>query len=439
MLAAIWLVATFASTVRLIGGFLLVGAIRRRAQTVSSPVPTTLLATLSSRLGLSTHVELLESSDVDVPVTAGWRRPAVLLPVGLASKLDDHALEIVLAHELVHIRRADYLWGIFQSVGDVLTAPSPGHQWLSREGRRLCEDACDDEVVALGIERTRYARMLESLAHWSRGKQLPAAVCAASRNLPARIRRLVSEVTDTPSRPALLGAGVLFCMAMAIACLGASLSAQRPPAGEGRNDQARTKPMLPFMFQPEATGVPFRIVGVEPSEQFAVEYITVASVYPKRIVSVQVGADVHPNGRTPADDLLFEMFGVRSAAMATNIEPGRSARLAVRFITAEESAEFRRATGIPELGMRLYPAVAAFEDGSSWVGGSPATVPPLTIPRALVSSVVPKPASGPSDVWTCYDPEAHQTSEGGVAPIREDPQRFVRCTNGRWVEIALGK
>ena len=192
--------------------------------------------------------------------------------------------------------------------------------------------------------------------------------------------------------------------------------------------------MLPFMFQPEATGVPFRILNVEPGESFAVDAITVMNIYPRRIVSLRVGADIRPNAMPPVDDVVL---GLRSASIPTSIEPGSTARISARFITPTDRAESEHSLGVEELGVNLYPAFASFEDGSSWVGGPLPLSPPLSIPRALISTIAPKPADGPNDIWTCYDAEAHQTSEGGVAVIREDPSRFVRCTNGRWVETTL--
>jgi hypothetical protein len=123
--------------------------------------------------------------------------------------------------------------------------------------------------------------------------------------------------------------------------------------------------------------------------------------------------------------------------VSAGIEPGSSSRVAVRFITAAEHAEFRRSLKVLDLGMSLYPAFASFEDGSSWLGISPPPSSPLTIPRVLISSTSPKPTFGATSVWTCYDAEAHQTSEGGVAAIREDPSHFVKCSNGRWVETKV--
>ncbi|WP_231603724.1 M56 family metallopeptidase [Neorhodopirellula pilleata] len=64
---------------------------------------------LSKKLGLRKHVKLGVSSEEIVPFVTGWASPVVVLPAGFGNWTSDR-LNVVLAHELIHIRRADLFW-----------------------------------------------------------------------------------------------------------------------------------------------------------------------------------------------------------------------------------------------------------------------------------------------------------------------------------------
>ena len=67
---------------------------------------------LALRTGLTRSVQLLVSALVEVPTVVGWLRPVVLVPVGALAGLSGEQLELLLLHELAHIRRHDYLVNI---------------------------------------------------------------------------------------------------------------------------------------------------------------------------------------------------------------------------------------------------------------------------------------------------------------------------------------
>ena len=69
-----------------------------------------------SRLGIGRAIRVFESAAVSVPAVIGWMRPIVLLPVSALSGLTPTQIEGILAHELAHIRRHDYLVNLAQSV-----------------------------------------------------------------------------------------------------------------------------------------------------------------------------------------------------------------------------------------------------------------------------------------------------------------------------------
>jgi beta-lactamase regulating signal transducer with metallopeptidase domain len=75
---------------------------------------------LMRRLHIGRAVRFLESTTVDVPTVIGWLRPVVLLPVSTLAGLTPQQVEAILAHELAHIRRHDYLVNLLQVVVETL-------------------------------------------------------------------------------------------------------------------------------------------------------------------------------------------------------------------------------------------------------------------------------------------------------------------------------
>ena len=90
-----------------------------KAQSVSASVSST-FEDVCSRLGVS-HCRILELPGLPSPATAYTWRPLVLIPEGLDLYLDSEQLTDVLYHELIHIRRLDFLWGTLgEIVGSLL-------------------------------------------------------------------------------------------------------------------------------------------------------------------------------------------------------------------------------------------------------------------------------------------------------------------------------
>src|SRR5262249_55976578 len=78
------------------------------------------LRRIAAALHLRRTIALLESAAVEVPTVIGWLRPVVLLPVASLSGLSTQQIEMVLAHELAHIRRHDFIVNLMQSVVETL-------------------------------------------------------------------------------------------------------------------------------------------------------------------------------------------------------------------------------------------------------------------------------------------------------------------------------
>jgi len=198
-----WLSGVLLLSARFLGGW---NAARRLPLKGVRPAPAALesvLARLRARLGVERRVILLESVRVNVPTALGVLRPAILLPFSSLTGLSPEAIEAVLAHELAHVRRHDYLVNLLQTAAETLLFYHPAVWWVSRRIRIERENCCDDLAVAATGDSRGYARALVVLEEIRAPRQATVgpAVAADGASLLRRIARLV-PVSSSPS-PAL--------------------------------------------------------------------------------------------------------------------------------------------------------------------------------------------------------------------------------------------
>jgi len=172
---------------------------RRMRLVATTAVPAELQAVfeaLRRRLGVARAVRLMHSALVQAPTVIGWLRPVVLVPASCLTGLSAMQIEAILAHELAHIRRHDYLVSVMQSVIETLLFYHPAVWWVSRQVRRERECCCDEMAVAVGGDRLAYARALSALEE--RRSYSPEFVLGANGGvLMMRIKRLLGCKEDS--------------------------------------------------------------------------------------------------------------------------------------------------------------------------------------------------------------------------------------------------
>ena len=215
LLAMVWLLGVTIFSARLTRGCWCVRNIRIRD---NEPVEAAWLETLNElrrRLGVSRPVRLLKSALVEVPTVIGWLRPVILLPATALGGLTPGQLEALLAHELAHVRRLDYLVNAFQCLVETLMFYHPVAWWISRCVREERENCCDDLVIKVCGDRLAYARALATM-EGLRGELPDLAFAASGGSLLNRIRRLLGGSSERGSASirqlsglALLGIGLV--------------------------------------------------------------------------------------------------------------------------------------------------------------------------------------------------------------------------------------
>ncbi|WP_152050006.1 M56 family metallopeptidase [Tautonia marina] len=228
------------SLVRLIFGIGAVARLRSRGEPIHDPSLADLRDLLRAELSITRTVELREASGLGPPATIGWRRPVVLLPDDWRS-WDAAEVRAVLAHELSHIHRADFLVAFLAQLGVALHPYNPIAYWLAGRLRLDQELAADASAAQLSGGRRAYLTCLARLAlrrddHASGG---PARAFLPVRGtLVRRIEMLRSERSpdrDAPSR-ASRGLTIASISALALLCVG--LQAPEPAQARPQDNPA---------------------------------------------------------------------------------------------------------------------------------------------------------------------------------------------------------
>ena len=226
-IVTLWIVGVTLLSLRLIVQWL---RVRRLVTVHAQPACEPWLAMarrLAVALGVRRAVRLLESTVVQVPAVVGLLRPVILLPANTLTGLLPGQLEMILAHELAHIRRHDLVVNLLQAAVETLLFYHPAVWWISRQVRIEREDCCDDLAVGVCGDPLQYARALTRLEEL-RGETLALAVSARGGSLLHRIRRVVGG--PAPSSSPVRGVTALaLLLGLALAFAGPSLTAIAKP------------------------------------------------------------------------------------------------------------------------------------------------------------------------------------------------------------------
>ena len=163
-LALVWLVGVLFFTLRLQAGVFYIHRLRKNG--LFKPLGydwDKMVTSLSKRMSISRKISLYESIKVTSPIVVGHLKPIILIPVGVLTGLDANQVEAILAHELAHVKRHDYLINICQSFVEALFFFHPAAWWISGQIRSERENCCDDMAVAICQDKMIYAKTLTQL------------------------------------------------------------------------------------------------------------------------------------------------------------------------------------------------------------------------------------------------------------------------------------
>jgi beta-lactamase regulating signal transducer with metallopeptidase domain len=214
-LVRIWLAGVVLLGLRSIAGWGFAQRLRRFKTQPAADSVVRAASELCERLGIRRAVRIVNTAATDVPATLGWLRPVVLLPISALTALTPEQIELLIAHELAHVRRHDYLVNLVQTAVETVLFYHPAVWWVSGRIRAEREHCCDDLAVGACGNVDQYVRALAAL-EGSRGRPRALVLAADGGSLLSRIQRLLNrQAAQRFAPPAWLGAFVPAALVLA--------------------------------------------------------------------------------------------------------------------------------------------------------------------------------------------------------------------------------
>lgn len=191
-LGLIWWVGMVLLSVRFLGGYVLAQRLKYRRIRLVEDYWQDKLASLAKTIGIKEKVLLLESYLIESPITLGFWRPVILMPVGLLTTIPVAQLEAVLLHELYHIKYRDYCINLFHTAIEIVFFYHPFVWWLSSIIRKEREYRCDDGAVVASGDRISLAKALThiKMSHFKSQNPITMSLTGKKTQLSQRIYRL---------------------------------------------------------------------------------------------------------------------------------------------------------------------------------------------------------------------------------------------------------
>ena len=253
---SVYLAGVASLMVRLLIGTLQTSRLVRHARPIDSP---------SNATWLPTRTKVVESDEVQVPVTIGYWWPVVVLPADWKA-WSDSFLAMALAHEAEHVRRRDTWVALFAAVNCVVYWFHPLAWIVRRRLTDLAERACDDEVIRAMGNRSEYAQNLLDMVGrltLGSGRLRPIGVAMARKaNVVKRIEAIIDNDRPLSRKIGATGALLLVCVMAPLVFLAAGLRSTAPTIAAEAETTAGQSEKAGDVDEPEssATSLKGRVV-----------------------------------------------------------------------------------------------------------------------------------------------------------------------------------
>jgi uncharacterized protein (TIGR03435 family) len=209
LVVLLWITGVGVLLLRLAGGWWRIHRLHRASRAATPSMWTAAAVHIAASLGLNRPIRVVDTALVDTPTVIGWLKPVILLPIAAFAGLSPLQVDAILAHELAHIRRHDFLVNLLQTLAETLLFYHPAIWWLSARIRAEREQCCDLVALTVCRDAVSYAEALVEL-EGRRSVHSRLALAATGGTLMVRVRRLLgAPPDDRPRASALIIAGVV--------------------------------------------------------------------------------------------------------------------------------------------------------------------------------------------------------------------------------------
>jgi bla regulator protein blaR1 len=230
--SVIYLVLLLFPLLRFVRNFRYVQIIRRYGLSKMNVDWRIFVTKTAALMGIKRKVQTWVSELVSSPVTIGFWKPVILVPLAAINQLTPQQLEAVLLHEISHIRRNDYLVNLIINFIQTILYFNPFVKAFMKIVEREREKSCDEMVLQFQYDSHEYASALLTLEKTSH-IQKPLAIAAAGKKNDLLHR--VESILRIPQKPVLSFNKVagLFAGLLCIIAVNTLLISTRPTAAKG--------------------------------------------------------------------------------------------------------------------------------------------------------------------------------------------------------------
>jgi beta-lactamase regulating signal transducer with metallopeptidase domain len=224
-----WFFGAILFLFRLISQFAEIRNLRKTSLPFENLEIQTLTDRLVATLGIPRKIEIRTTGKAHSPVTFGVMTPVILLPFALVFQLSPAHLEAVIAHELAHVKRNDYLSNLLLSTLEVLFFFHPCYWWMSQTVKELRENAADELALKAGISATDLANALAEVLQFASQSPPELSLAAGKKRNPTllRIKRMLGYPTENYPQTPLISIPMVLTLLL---CAGLVASAPQDPA-----------------------------------------------------------------------------------------------------------------------------------------------------------------------------------------------------------------
>ncbi len=183
----------------------------RQSGLVKMPVEWRIfISRLSVQFSLKREVRIFLSEKIRTPLTIGFLKPVILIPIASINHLTTEQLEAVLLHEMAHIKRFDYMVNLLVSLVELSLFFTPFVHLISRHIQKERENSCDDWVLQYQYKADNYAEALLRLACIQNTPAFAMTASGRKKELLSRIQRMMGQKENRLScRKCMLGFGLI--------------------------------------------------------------------------------------------------------------------------------------------------------------------------------------------------------------------------------------
>ncbi len=216
LIVKVWLIGALLFLFRFIAGYLGIKRWIRLAETADLQ-ESKQFKKLKKKFRIHRQVLIKTTKEITTPMVVGFLKPVILFPVGLINQLTTDEVSAILAHELAHISRHDYILHLLQSLMEVVFYYHPALWYISKVINAERENCCDDLAIAKTGGAISYAKTLVKLQEMNLSPLYPALAMAGRKGFSNRIKRILNvPVQQSGMRDKMIGLMVTLALLVTV-------------------------------------------------------------------------------------------------------------------------------------------------------------------------------------------------------------------------------